>query len=90
MTLTFGTTQFDRIHYDREADVLYLNVEGVEAVRWEESPEGHFLRFDASGNLCGATLTGVGHLIESEGTVKVTVPCAQELNADDLGMALAL
>jgi len=89
MTLVIGTTQFDRVHYDREADVLYLGVEGVEPVRWEESPEGHFLRFDAAGSLCGMTLVDVGHQLDAEGGVKVTVPYPQELDAEDLGMALA-
>jgi uncharacterized protein YuzE len=88
MTISLGSTVFDRVHYDAEADVLYLNVEGAEPALWDESPEGHFLRFDADGRLCGLTLVDVQHQLDQDGTVKVTVPCPQELGVDDLGLAL--
>jgi hypothetical protein len=36
---------FDRVLYDREADVLYLHVgDPSTAVDWDEAPEGHALR----------------------------------------------
>ena len=38
--------------YDGDADVLYLHVgDPAAAVEFEESPEGHALRYDAGGHL---------------------------------------
>lgn len=88
MTVSFGSVQFDRVQYDAEADVLYLSVEGALPVHWDESSEGHFLRFDADGQLCGLTLVDARYQLEAEGRVRVTVPCPQELGSEDLGMAL--
>ncbi len=56
MSVTVGETTFDRVDYDADADVLYLHVgdpEGAET--FEESPEGHALRFDRFGRLVGVT-----------------------------------
>ncbi len=91
MTISFGTIKFDKVSYDREADVLYLNVEGVEPVRWEESPEGHVLQFDESGELCGLTLIGVQHQLDAhKGGISVTVPSREVLASEELDEALAL
>jgi uncharacterized protein YuzE len=90
MTISFGTTVFDKVSYDRDADVLYLNVEGTETARWDESPEGHVLRFDENGDLCGVTLIGVQHNLDANGGITVTVPSREVLDSDELDQALAL
>ncbi len=87
MTVSFGSVQFDRVRYDAEADVLYLSVEGAQPTLWQESAEGHVLRFDADGQLCGLTLIDARHQLETEGRVRVT-PCSQELRSEDIGKAL--
>ena len=57
MSVTVGGVRFDRVSYDREADVLYLHVgEPDGAVNFDESPEGHALRLDGSGQVVGVTL----------------------------------
>jgi uncharacterized protein YuzE len=89
MTLSVGSTTFDRVSFDREADVLYLSVEGTEAARWEETPEGHLLRFTADGDLCGLTVIGVSHHLDSEGRLPVTLPQRAEIASEDLGLATA-
>lgn len=89
MTLTLASIEFDKVSYDREADTLYLGIEGTQAAHWEESPEGHVLRYDASGQICGITLIGVQHHLDSEGSVTVTVSQSQELGSEDLEPALA-
>lgn len=89
MTIHLGPVTFDRVFYDRDADVLYLNVQGAEPAHWEESPQGHVLRYDADGNLCGVTLIDVKHLLDAEGDVRVTLPRLEHLGREDLGMALA-
>jgi uncharacterized protein YuzE len=92
MTVSLGSIEFDRISYDREADTLYLGIEGTDAAHWEESPEGHVLRFDASGDLCGITIIGVQHQLGAEGAITVTVTrtVAEEIGPEDLEPALAL
>lgn len=87
MTLKLGSTEFDKISYDAEADVLYMSVEGRKAVRWQESAEGHVVRFDEAGELCGVTLIGARHHLDEDGRVAISVP--QEIGSEGLERALA-
>lgn len=75
MSLTIGAIDFDRIDYDREADVLYLSAgDPAAAVDFDESPDGHALRFDASGRLVGITIVGARRLAEEGRDVRVQAP----------------
>lgn len=89
MTVTFGSIEFDQVLYDDEADVLYLSVSESEPVHWEESREGHVLRFDASGELCAITIIGVTHHMGPDRAVQLTVPRREELGLQNLGFAVA-
>ena len=54
MTITIGSFTFDNVFYDAEVDVLYLHKgDPSSAVAFDESPEGHALRFDAAGSWSG-------------------------------------
>jgi uncharacterized protein YuzE len=64
VSLQIGPYIFDRTHYDPEADVLYLSRGSIRAAGWDETPEGHALRYDKNGNLIGLTLVDVHRLIE--------------------------
>jgi uncharacterized protein YuzE len=76
-SITIGGIDFDRVAYDREADVLYRHVgDPRAAVDFDESPEGYTLRYDAAGWLVGVTLVGAGRLLEAEGAITVTMPPA--------------
>jgi uncharacterized protein YuzE len=56
---------FDAVHYDPDADVLYLSTgDPARAVDFEESPDGHALRYDKHGELVGITIVGTRKLIE--------------------------
>lgn len=79
MKINFGGTKFDQLDYDEVADVLYMSVSGVEPVAREESPEGHVLRFDADGSLCGVTIIGMRKHLDEDNHIRVTVPRAEEL-----------
>jgi uncharacterized protein YuzE len=60
VSITVGHTTFDRVQYDPEADVLYLHVgDPSRAVDFDESPEGHALRYDSDGKLAGITIVNV-------------------------------
>lgn len=89
MTLSVGSTTFDRISYDREADVLYLSVDGAEATVWDETPEGHVVRFNKAGDLVGLTVIAVQHHLDEEGRLPVTLPQRAQIASEDLGMVTA-
>ncbi len=85
MIVTVGNTSFDNVDYDADADVLYLHVgEPSTAVDFDESPEGHGLRFDASGRLVGVTIVGARRLLERDHRLVVTVPERLELDPAQL------
>jgi uncharacterized protein YuzE len=74
MSIKIGTTTFDTMSFDSEADVLYLHVgDPASATDFDESPEGHALRFDAGGRLVGLTMVGARRLLEEESRVVVTL-----------------
>ena len=58
-------SDFDTAHYDREADALYLSVgDPARAVDFDETPEGHALRYDKHGELNGVTIVGARRLVD--------------------------
>lgn len=83
MTTRIGEWEFDRSKYDPDADVLYLSIgepgEGV----GEETPEGHFLRFDDDGQFCGVTIIDAQHLMQTDGQVVVTLPKREQVELSD-------
>ncbi len=89
MTLTIGSITFDRVSYDRDADVLYLSVGDPEsAVDFDESAEGHALRYDGEGRLVGLTIVGASGLLERDGEIVVTPPQLR-VERDELAAVLA-
>jgi uncharacterized protein YuzE len=89
MTITIGHTTFDHVDYDADADVLYLHVgEPATAVDFDESPEGHALRFDADGGLVGLTLVNARELLRSGKPITVTIP--ERVVIDPAALAPAL
>jgi uncharacterized protein YuzE len=88
MTLRIANIDFDRVNYDADADVLYLAADDPDrAVDFDETPEGHALRFDPSGRLIGITLVNARKLIEQHGEVRITLP--ETIAAADIAPALA-
>jgi uncharacterized protein YuzE len=75
MTITIGSFTFDNVFYDAEVDVLYLHKgDPSSAAAFDESPEGHALRFDAEGSLVGVTIVGAKSLIDSTGRSRSLSP----------------
>jgi uncharacterized protein YuzE len=90
MTITIANTTFDRVHNDSDADVLYLSVGDPErAIDFDESREGHHLRFDEGGQLVGVTIVRPRWLLDHEGQITITIPEQITVNADAVGAALA-
>jgi uncharacterized protein YuzE len=90
MTITIGSFTFDNVFYDAEVDVLYLHKgDPSSAVAFDESPEGHALRFDAAGDLVGVTIVGAKSLLDGTGEIKITVPEIVRVGSDAVAPALA-
>ncbi|HXE44408.1 MAG TPA: hypothetical protein VN635_04340 [Conexibacter sp.] len=71
--LAIAEARFDLYHYDSEADVLYLHVDGAaDTADWDGTHEGHGVRFDADGKLIHATLVNAAWLLDREGALDVT------------------
>lgn len=89
MSVRFAGITFDRVSYDEDADVLYLHsADPEEAVEFDESPEGHHLRFDRHGNLIGITIVRPRWLLEAEGQVSITLPERVSVDREALNKAL--
>lgn len=90
MSVTIADITFDRVEYDPDADVLYLQVgDPSTAVDFDETPEGHALRFDAEGRLVGITLVRPKHLLDESGGLRITLPVPSDVSARELTPALS-
>jgi uncharacterized protein YuzE len=90
MSVAIAGTEFERVRYDADADVLYLHHGAPDdAVEFDESPEGHHLRYGSDGHLVGITIVRPAWLLEHEGRVTITLPEQISIDRDDLGAALA-
>ncbi len=76
MSLRISDIEFDNHEYDERGDVLYLGVNGYEgpSPRAYASPEGHGIEWDADGRVVAMTLVNVRHLIERDGSLRLTWP----------------
>ena len=89
MSVKIAGSEFDRVDYDRDADVLYLHVgDPSSAVDWDESDEGHALRYGADGAIVGITIVNARRILEEDGEIAITLP-GQRVVAKDLGPVLA-
>lgn len=89
MSVKIAGITFDRVRYDKDADVLYLHsADPAEASDFDESPEGHHLRFDADGNLIGITIVRPHWLLENEGEITITLPERVSIEREELHDAL--
>ena len=90
MSIQIGNITFDRVNYDAGGDVLYLHRgDPSDAVDFDESPEGHALRFGGGGELVGVTLVRPRWLLEHEGQITLTIPEQIHLAASQLADVLA-
>ena len=84
MNVKIAGIEFDNVFYDADGDVLYLHVgEPKTAVDFDESTEGHHLRWDAHGQLVGITILNARWLLARDGKIKVSLP-ELEVEASDL------
>lgn len=90
MSVRIGPYIFDRVRYDRDADVLYLaHGDPARAVDFDETPDGHAVGYDASGELVGLTLVDVRRLLERTKGEKVTIELPATADPAELQLAVA-
>ena len=90
MSITVGHRTFDRVRYDATADTLYLHVgEPGNEADFDESPEGHALRFNAAGELIGLTIVNAKLLLEGGNPIVITVPERVKIDRAALASAVA-
>jgi uncharacterized protein YuzE len=91
MSITIANITFDNVDYDRDGDVLYLHRgEPRTAVDFDETPEGHALRFDGNGELVGITIVNPRWLLYHDAKIEITLPPQHiDVDATQLGAALA-
>jgi len=89
MSVNIAGVEFDRVKYDADADVLYLHVgDPLDATEFDESPEGHNLRFDSMGHLVGVTIVRPRWLLERQGKITISLPEEVSLRSEALNGAL--
>jgi uncharacterized protein YuzE len=74
-----GGWEFDHSKYDPDADVLYLSIGPPREGYGEETPEGHFLRFDERGEFYGVTIIDAQRLMKTEGQITLTLPMRERV-----------
>jgi uncharacterized protein YuzE len=90
MSVTIADITYDRVRYDEDADVLYLHSgDPATAVNFDESPEGHHLRFASNGQMVGITIVRPRWLLEHEGKITITLPEQISIDQDELREALS-
>jgi hypothetical protein len=89
MSITIANTTFDNIKYDALGDVLYLNLgDPADAVTFDDTPEGHNVGWNATGELVAVALLHPRWLLGQEGKVAITPSSRIEVGADTLDQAL--
>jgi uncharacterized protein YuzE len=90
MSIQIGPYTFDRVRYDHDADVLYLSIgDPARAADWDETPEGHAVRFDENGDLAGLTLIGARRLLDEAHGEGLLLELPARASHADLELAVA-
>jgi uncharacterized protein YuzE len=91
MTVHIGPYIFDRVHYDHDADVLYLSQgDPAHAIDFDETPGGHAVSFDENGDLVSLTVIDIRRLLdEGDGDGELLLELPAKASPADLKLALA-
>lgn len=90
MQVRIGSLIFDHARYDATGDVLYLHIGPPRsATHSDETPEGHVVRYDDSGDVIGLTLISAKRFLDRDGEIIVTMPETQHVPAAAVKALLA-
>ena len=88
-TVKIGGIVFDNVSYDRQGDVLYVNVgDPGDAVDWIGTAEGDGTSHGPDGSLIGMTILNARARLEQDGRIEITLP-EHRVEVRDLGDAFA-
>jgi uncharacterized protein YuzE len=89
MNVKIDGLTFQSTNYDSDGDVLYLSRgETNKASDATLTPEGHGVRYDASGEVIGVTIINAKWLLDHDGHLTITLPHSVRVEADELAAAL--
>jgi hypothetical protein len=89
MSVTIANTTFHDTKYDAAGGVLYLNVgDPADAVTFDDTPEGHNVGRNATGEIVAVALLHPRWLLEQEGKVTITLASRVEISVATLDQAL--
>jgi uncharacterized protein YuzE len=74
VSLRAGRYTFSHVTYDAPSDVLYAAIGQPRPGSRRQTPESHYLRFDARGQLSGIIFMNPSQQLEREGGVYVSLP----------------
>jgi hypothetical protein len=74
VSLRAGRYAFSHVSYDPPSDVVYAAIGELRPGSRRETPESHYLRFDARGRLSGIIFMNPRRQLEREGGVYVSLP----------------
>ena len=74
VSLRAGPYTFTHVTYDPPGDVLYAAIGSPRPGSRVETPESHYLRYDARGRFSGVILMGPREQLEREGGVYLSLP----------------
>jgi uncharacterized protein YuzE len=83
LSVRIGPFEFDYVRYDADADVLYLSMGEPREGYGEETPEGHFVRYDQDGRFYGVTLIDAQSVQRKQGGLNVTLPVPENVELPD-------
>jgi uncharacterized protein YuzE len=90
VSVTIDGLSFDRVDYDSDGDVLYLaRGSSNEADNATLTPEGHGVRYGASGDVIGVTIANARWLLDRDGYIGITLPHSIRVEAPDVAAALS-
>jgi hypothetical protein len=74
VSIRAGPYTFSHVTYDPPSDVLYVAIGPPRPGRRVETPESHYLRFDARDRFSGIIFMNPRDQLEREGAVYVSLP----------------
>jgi uncharacterized protein YuzE len=92
MSITIAGVTFRYHDYDRRGDTLFLAVSGPGkklAATAYETPEGHVVEYDESGEMVAVELVNVRHALDEAGEITLTCPQEHHVGQASLEAVLA-
>lgn len=89
MSITVGPYEFTNVEYDADNDILFASIGRPGPGFGEGTPEGHtFLTEDDDERVIGLDLFYPRRILEEEGSIHVTLPSGERVEAQGVAAAI--